>query len=103
VLPPSHGATRHVLLGLAADLCLAFTVADAHTLHKDFWTPRDSLIPSRPGAVGPGAGASLRRAGRDARPAPVLTASSGTAALRRRLILTFRLRETREKPTYVKN
>lgn len=53
VLLPSLGATRLVLVGLAADLCLLFTAADAHTRAYGLWTPRDCLVPSRPSRLEP--------------------------------------------------
>lgn len=53
VLLPSLGATRLVLVGLAADLCLLFTAADAHMRGYGLWTPRDCLVPSRPSRLEP--------------------------------------------------
>lgn len=43
VLLPKLGATRLVLTGLAADICVLFTAADAHMRPYQLWTPRDAV------------------------------------------------------------
>ncbi len=43
VLLPKLGATRLVLTGLAADICVLFTAADAHMRAYELWTPRDAV------------------------------------------------------------
>ena len=43
VLLPRLGATRLVLTGVAADICVLFTAADAHMREYDLWTPADAV------------------------------------------------------------
>jgi nicotinamidase-related amidase len=43
VLLPKLGASRVVLTGIAADICVLFTAADAHMRDYDIWTPRDCV------------------------------------------------------------
>ncbi|OWK28668.1 isochorismatase family cysteine hydrolase [Sphingomonas mucosissima] len=40
-LLPRLGVTRLVLVGVAADICVLFTAADAHMREYDLWVPRD--------------------------------------------------------------
>jgi nicotinamidase-related amidase len=48
VLLPSLAATRLILVGMAADLCVLFTAADAHMRQYRLFTPGDCLVPSKP-------------------------------------------------------
>ena len=43
VLLPKLGASRLILTGLAADICVLFTAADAHMREYDLWVPRDTV------------------------------------------------------------
>ncbi|WP_093309428.1 cysteine hydrolase family protein [Sphingomonas jatrophae] len=43
VLLPKLGASRIVLTGLAADICVLFTAADAHMREYDLWVPGDTV------------------------------------------------------------
>ena len=43
VLLPELGVTRLVLTGIAADLCVLFTAADAHMREYDLWVPEDAV------------------------------------------------------------
>lgn len=78
VLLPSLGATRLVLVGLAADLCVLFTAADAHMRSYDLWTPPDALVPSRPGRLAPALEILSEGLGADIRPAACLDAAFWT-------------------------
>jgi nicotinamidase-related amidase len=79
VLLPSLGATRLVLVGLAADLCLLFTAADAHMRSYDLWTPRDGLVPSHPARLEPALEILSDGLGADTRPAACLDAKFWTS------------------------
>jgi len=48
VLLPSLETTRLILVGMAADLCVLFTAADAHMRQYRLFTPGDCLVPSKP-------------------------------------------------------
>ena len=48
VLLPKLGVSRLVLTGLATDICVLFTAADAHMRAYDLWTPADAVASSRP-------------------------------------------------------
>lgn len=43
VLLPTLGANRLVLTGVAADICVLFTAADAHMRDYDLWVPTDTV------------------------------------------------------------
>jgi nicotinamidase-related amidase len=43
VLLPKLGVNRVILTGIAADICVLFTAADAHMREYDLWTPRDAV------------------------------------------------------------
>jgi nicotinamidase-related amidase len=43
VLLPTLGVNRLVLTGIAADICVLFTAADAHMRQYDLWVPRDTV------------------------------------------------------------
>lgn len=43
VLLPRLGVSRLVLAGIAADVCVLFTAADAHMREYDLWVPRDAV------------------------------------------------------------
>jgi nicotinamidase-related amidase len=43
VLLPQLGASRLVLAGVAADICVLFTAADAHMRQYDLWVPADAI------------------------------------------------------------
>lgn len=43
VLLPKLGVTRIVLTGVAADICVLFTAADAHMRDYDLWIPADAV------------------------------------------------------------
>jgi nicotinamidase-related amidase len=43
VLLPRLGVARLVLAGLAADICVLFTAADAHMREYSLWVPRDAV------------------------------------------------------------
>lgn len=50
VLLPRLRASRLILTGIAADICVLFTAADAHMREYDLWVPEDavaSLAPER--------------------------------------------------------
>ncbi|MGN6270794.1 MAG: isochorismatase family cysteine hydrolase [Sphingomonas sp.] len=42
-LLPRLGASRIILTGIAADICVLFTAADAHMREYDLWVPRDTV------------------------------------------------------------
>lgn len=44
VLLPKLGVSRLVLTGVAADICVLFTAADAHMRDYDLWAPADALV-----------------------------------------------------------
>jgi nicotinamidase-related amidase len=43
VLLPKLGVSRLVLTGIAADICVLFTAADAHMREYDLWVPADAV------------------------------------------------------------
>jgi nicotinamidase-related amidase len=43
VLLPKLGVTRLALTGIAADICVLFTAADAHMRAYELWTPADAV------------------------------------------------------------
>jgi len=43
VLLPQLGVSRLVLTGVAADICVLFTAADAHMRQYDLWVPSDAV------------------------------------------------------------
>lgn len=43
VLLPQLGVSRLVLTGVAADICVLFTAADAHMRQYDLWVPADAV------------------------------------------------------------
>lgn len=43
VLLPKLGVNRVVLTGVAADICILFTAADAHMRDYDVWVPKDAV------------------------------------------------------------
>lgn len=43
VLLPQLGASRLVLTGVSADICVLFTAADAHMREYDIWVPHDAV------------------------------------------------------------
>ncbi|MEH3048368.1 isochorismatase family cysteine hydrolase [Sphingomonas adhaesiva] len=43
VLLPQLGVTRLILTGVAADICVLFTAADAHMREYDLWVPADTV------------------------------------------------------------
>jgi hypothetical protein len=43
VLLPHLGVSRLVLTGVAADICVLFTAADAHMRDYELWVPRDTV------------------------------------------------------------
>jgi nicotinamidase-related amidase len=43
VLLPRLGVSRVVLTGVAADICVLFTAADAHMREYELWIPRDAV------------------------------------------------------------
>lgn len=48
VLLPKLGANRLVLTGIAADMCVLFTAADAHMRDYSLWVPEDAVACSSP-------------------------------------------------------
>jgi nicotinamidase-related amidase len=46
VLLPKLGVSRLVLTGIAADICVLFTAADAHMREYDLWIPSDAVASS---------------------------------------------------------
>lgn len=48
VLLPQLGVSRLVLTGIAADICVLFTAADAHMRHYDLWVPADAVAGEHP-------------------------------------------------------
>jgi nicotinamidase-related amidase len=48
VLLPKLGVQRLVLAGIAADICVLFTAADAHMRDYQLWTPADAVASCRP-------------------------------------------------------
>ena len=48
VLLPRLGANRLILTGVAADICVLFTAADAHMREYDLWVPRDAVASEHP-------------------------------------------------------
>lgn len=47
-LLPRLGVSRLVLTGVAADICVLFTAADAHMREYALWVPRDAVASDRP-------------------------------------------------------
>ena len=47
VLLPRFGVTRLILAGIAADICVMFTAADAHMREYDLWVPTDAVASNR--------------------------------------------------------
>lgn len=47
-LLPRLGARRLILTGVAADICVLFTAADAHMREYDLWVPADCVASSDP-------------------------------------------------------
>lgn len=43
VLLPRLGASRLIITGVAADICVLFTAADAHMREYDLWVPSDAV------------------------------------------------------------
>lgn len=48
VLLPKLEATRLMITGVAADICVLFTAADAHMRAYQLWVPSDAVASSRP-------------------------------------------------------
>ena len=48
VLLPKLGASRVILAGVAADICVLFTAADAHMRDYEIWTPADCVAAVSP-------------------------------------------------------
>ncbi|HEX8388532.1 MAG TPA: isochorismatase family cysteine hydrolase, partial [Sphingomonas sp.] len=48
VLLPHLGASRLILTGVAADICVLFTAADAHMREYGLWVPEDCTASSDP-------------------------------------------------------
>lgn len=48
VLLPKLGVSRLVLTGVAADICVLFTAADAHMRAYQLWVPSDAVASSNP-------------------------------------------------------
>ena len=48
VLLPQLGVSRLILTGVAADICVLFTAADAHMRQYDLWIPKDAVASERP-------------------------------------------------------
>ncbi|MBV8682265.1 MAG: cysteine hydrolase [Caulobacteraceae bacterium] len=48
VLLPKLGASRVILTGVAADICILFTAADAHMREYDLWIPADATAANSP-------------------------------------------------------
>ncbi len=48
VLLPRLGVSRLVLTGVAADICVLFTAADAHMREYALWAPKDAVASDRP-------------------------------------------------------
>jgi nicotinamidase-related amidase len=48
VLLPRLGVSRLILTGVAADICVLFTAADAHMREYDLWVPSDGVASDRP-------------------------------------------------------
>jgi nicotinamidase-related amidase len=51
VLLPKLGVRRLVMTGIAADICVLFTAADAHMRDYDLWVPADCVAGERPDHV----------------------------------------------------
>ncbi|MBB3693256.1 cysteine hydrolase family protein [Sphingomonas sp. BK580] len=47
VLLPQLGVRRLILTGVAADICVLFTAADAHMRDYDLWVPEDAVASER--------------------------------------------------------
>jgi nicotinamidase-related amidase len=47
VVLPQLGVSRVILTGVAADICVLFTAADAHMRAYDLWVPRDAVASSQ--------------------------------------------------------
>lgn len=47
VVLPQIGVSRIILTGIAADICVLFTAADAHMRAYDLWVPRDAVASSQ--------------------------------------------------------
>ena len=48
VLLPRLSASRLILTGIAADICVLFTAADAHMREYDLWVPADAVASTDP-------------------------------------------------------
>jgi nicotinamidase-related amidase len=81
VLLPRLGVSRLILAGVAADICVLFTAADAHMREYALWVPNDVVASDRPdgGRRFP----RLRREPQHGRMAQLAAESVGGAALAR--------------------
>ena len=52
VLLPRLQASRLILTGISADICVLFTAADAHMREYDLWVPRDAVASTSPERTG---------------------------------------------------
>lgn len=48
VLLPQLGVSRLILTGVAADICVLFTAADAHMRQYELWVPADAVAGNHP-------------------------------------------------------
>jgi nicotinamidase-related amidase len=51
LLLPKLGVSRLALTGIAADMCVLFTAADAHMRDYDLWVPQDAVAAESPDLV----------------------------------------------------
>jgi nicotinamidase-related amidase len=69
VLLPKLGVRRLILVGMAADICVLFTAADAHMRDYDLWIPADAVAGED--AKRTAWALEIMRASMDARIAPI--------------------------------
>jgi nicotinamidase-related amidase len=73
VLLPKLGVTRLVLTGVAADICVLFTAADAHMRAYELWVPADAVASADPQRAAWALDIMRRNLGAEIRPAGELS------------------------------
>jgi len=73
VLLPKLGVTRLILTGVAADICILFTAADAHMRAYELWAPADAVASADPQRAAWALGIMRRNLGAETRPSDELS------------------------------
>jgi nicotinamidase-related amidase len=81
LLLPKLGVSRLVLTGIAADMCVLFTAADAHMRDYDLWVPQDAVAAESPDRVEAALEIMRERLGAETAPTSQLELADWTAAL----------------------